>query len=192
EGNVDLTMYESAVLNVKAGPGANADSIDLAADTGAVTLAGVIDASAAGSLDLGGGSGGDVTVEAATTLASVASITVSGAGTDGFAGNVDFEADGDILVRGPIDASAPGTSGYAGVVSFDTTAGTVDVGRNVTANGGGFGGEIDAYSFETVSVTGGKLVADGPNASINLGGCAVSVSSVASLSSQGSNGSNFV
>ena len=192
EGTTDVTTTKTAVVNAKAGQAGSADAVDIAADNGAVSLDGVIDDSAPGSPDLGGGSGGDVSVDAATTIESVATIDVSAGGVDGLAGSVDLETDGDIIVRGAIDGSASGSLAAGGLITFGTTAGMIDVGGNITAFGALGGGEISAFSFNTVRVTGGKIVADGPFANIALTGCAVSVASAASLSAQGTNASNLV
>ncbi len=192
DGDVDLTTTATSMINAKAGAGGTADSIDITAYTGAISLGGVVDNSAAGSLDLGGGSGGDVTVDATTTITSRAVMNVSGGGTDGAAGSVVLETDGDILAQSAIDASAPGTQGYGGYVGFLTTAGTIEVDDGVDASGPGLGGTIAISSYDTVRVVSGKLVTDGQAASIELDGCTVSVAAGASLSSQGASGANLV
>ncbi|HJQ83152.1 MAG TPA: hypothetical protein VKA21_03690 [Candidatus Binatia bacterium] len=188
----DVTTTADAVINGKAGEGGSADSIDITAFTGGASLAGTIDASAGGSLDLGGGSGGDVTVDAITTISSTATIEASGGGPDALGGSVEFTTEGDIVVHGPITASAPGTGGYGGLADFTTTDGLVDLGDDVDVSGASSGGNISAFSFNTVRIVAGRLIADGPNSSIDLQGCTVSVAAIAKLSSLGALGDNTV
>jgi hypothetical protein len=192
DADADVTVTSSALLDGNSLAGGSGDTIDLTSFGGNVTLAGTIRAHAPGDLVNGGGSGADFCADASGTITNDASIDMSGGGQDGLGGSAEFTTDGDIIQRGAIDVSAAGSAGYAGLLSFTTSYGLVDLsGGNLDVIGPGQGGDISAFSYNGIRVA-NRLTADGPNASIDLQGCAVDVLATARLSSAGVGGDNIL
>ncbi len=161
-------------LDADGGPsGGSGGSIDVSggesariADSGIVSAVGTF----------GGGSGGTVSVTAATGDTSVeAPINVSGGGPNGAAGIVSLESAGLLRLTAPIDAAGFGLGGQIG---FSTDTGPVEIfadidARSTTAGGG----IIEVTGFGDVRVA-GTLQTDGavaPGGQILITGCAVTI-----------------
>lgn len=192
EANRDAHIVAGGVVNAKSAAGGSGDEVDVIADTGVVSIAGDILVSAAGSLDFGG-TGADVSIEAATDITLDGTIDASGAGASGLGGNIELisDFDGDILVHGAISASGPGADGFAGTVDIETNRAMIEVTSPIDAVGPGFGGAITLGSFENITVS-STLTADGPNAFVELIGCDVRVPSGAELSATGTAGATHL
>jgi len=186
EAENDLVVGPTAMLDGRSGAGGVGDELDLTSFSGSVTLAGTVTGQAAGSADLGGGSGMALVVDADADVAVDATIELSGAGSDGSGGSADFGGSGDVTYQGTIDVSAPGGFGSGGEVSFSTDTGLVDVQGDVDASGPASAGAILVQSFGDVRIS-GALVADGPPgflaSGVDVEGCAIDVPTGAELSS---------
>lgn len=121
-------------------------------------------------LNVRGGSGGIVGLDAGTTIemASTASIGVSANGDASPGGTIDIEADGDVVIRAPItgNGSRPdlrqdrGNGGDGGELSVDSFNGAVSILGPVELIGapGASGGTVELVAAGSVTI-GNRLVA---------------------------------
>jgi Dictyostelium (slime mold) repeat len=181
----DFVFQATGVFDVRSGEGGSGAEIDVDA-FGNVTMNGLIDGTASGNIDLGGGIGADMFIFATGDILLNSKTDLSGNGPDGEGGLLDVETDGDIIQTVAIVSA--GSGGYGGIASLATSAGDITA-KDIDASGSEGGGEIDLIGNEAVSIT-GKLIADGPVAIISVTGCGIDVTTTGSLSSKGTNGKN--
>lgn len=225
-GDVDLdgaTVAVTAALTLDgSSPGGGGGDFTANAGRGTLTLAAPISASGArGTINTGGGTGGDVALTASgdIRLATGMSLTAAGGGPDGDGGRIDVDADGAVVQQGTISASTTGT-GSGGSISLS--------GRTLSSTGtltatGGSGGDIDLAATGSATVAaaidagstggdgdGGGVTAKGnpllvtgtlaANAdtrrdvggSVTLSGCGVTLAGAAELDAKGVRGLNLV
>jgi cysteine-rich repeat protein len=225
-GDIDIesssgSFTSTGDLNASAGGNyGDGGSLTLFASSN-LTLGGTVNLSGAGSVVEGGGTGGDVDLEATTGTVSIpGAVDNHGAAPDGDGGEVDVYAgldytqSGDIISKGNGVDSCGGALDVAGtrLVSFlggvdvsggfcggdvDAAGATVSVGSGSTLNadGGFFGGGVDLEA-EAITVAGRLQVSgtasSGAGGLVGLAGCTMSVVSGASIKTDGAGGLNLL
>ncbi len=225
-GEIDLdgaaTTISAALTLDGSSPGGGGGSLTANAGRGTLTLAAPISASGArGTVNTGGGNGGDVAFSASGDILFQPgmSLSATGGGPDGDGGHVDVGADGSLVQQGTVSASTTGT-GSGGSISMNGR--TLSSAGSFTATGGS-GGDIDleAIASATVSASidagstggdgdGGTITAKGSpllvtgvlaangdtrrdtGGSVTLSGCGVTLAAAAELDSKGVRGLNLV
>lgn len=171
----NLTLTAGAVLDASArNLGGFGGSIDLGAGgnriaNGHVRIGGsLLSRGAAGTLDLGGGSGGDISIAASggVHIQSTATVNASGGTPDGDGGEIDIVSDGAIdgegvTIEAPINVTGPNNAGGGGSVAIDSI-GSVSVRASISASATD-GGEV------TIASAAGSVTV-GPGATINTSG----------------------
>ena len=225
-GDVDLdgaTIAVMAALTLDgSSPGGGGGDFSANAGGGALTLAAPISASGArGTVNTGGGTGGDVGLSASGDIRFEAgmSLLATGGGPDGDGGRIDIDADGAVVQQGTISASTTGT-GNGGSISMSGR--TLSSAGTLTATGGS-GGDVDLAATGSATVAaaidagstggdgdGGGVTAKGSpllvtgtlaanadtrrdiGGSVTLSGCGVTLAGAAELDSTGVRGLNLV
>jgi len=182
-GGGNLTLTRSSRLFAdgafQSGFGGNVDlsAAGNALTTGSIQLGGAITVTGHNnpSIELGGGSGGCLTILADGNVVadnptgfadcgpgSVGALCVRGGGTDGDGGEIDISTNvGTVVLASPVDVSAPGNDGGAGTFSIDA-GGPIVVVSSINA-AGGEGGDVALTS------TNGSVTVDS-GATINTSG----------------------
>lgn len=179
----DLTISPGAQIDVSAANmGGFGGSIDLGAGgnrvtTGHVRIAGaLLLRGALGTLDLGGGSGGELSIAASggVHIQPQATVNVSGGTPDGDGGEVDIVADGSlagggVVIEAAVNVTGPTNEGGGGSVTIDSV-GSVAILASISASATD-GGEVSITSSGgSVTVAPGVTINSSGNGSNGLGG----------------------
>lgn len=121
-GTIDISSNESlataATLDVRGTAGGSLAGNIILTVVGTVTIGGKVVATGAGSLTEGGGSGGDVDMNAGASITLNEVVDASGGTPEGFGGIVALVADVDILQNRSVFAVGSGPGGIGGDVSY--------------------------------------------------------------------------
>ena len=184
-GTIDLSTNASlstiATMDVRGTAGGSLAGNVILTVVGSITIGGKVVATGAGSLAEGGGSGGDVDMNAGASIILNEVVDASGGTPEGFGGIVALVADVDILQKRALFAVGSGPGGIGGDVSY--AAGRLlsleapnDVGGS--NQGGDFAGNarqrVDAKSDIVASGEG----VDGSGGTIQLDGLVIGVPQV--------------
>ena len=177
----NLTLGDASILKADATTaGGFGGTVDVTAvgdgvTSGHVTLNGQASSiGLAGSLDIGGGSGGCIDVQATGNIRidrSSAELNVEGGPPDGDGGEVDINTDaGAVVLMGTATASVLGDQSSGGSVSIDAVL-DVTIGGSILVNGGDGGGGEATVSSSTASVSLSRSgVIDASSSAAGLGG----------------------
>jgi len=162
-GSIDLNaggaIVSAGKLDVSGG-GLSGDGGFVSWDAGGpVQITGQVNGKAVGSIDEGGGSGGDFSVISDGDVTLVGAVTLTGGAPDGEGGSVDVQASGNLVQSGAFLVNDPGIDGCGGDVSFAAN-GSLQLGLIDVSGGSCGGGSMFASGGTTARVT-QEINADG-------------------------------
>jgi cysteine-rich repeat protein len=177
----NLIISETAIIRADAttaggfGGSVDATAMGDGSATGLATVNGLVSAKGlTGTIEIGGGSGGCIDVQATGAIRvdrANARLTAEGGAPDGDGGEVDLTSDhGAVVMQGTLTASVPGDESNGGNAAIDAE-GDVTVGGSILITGGdGGGGEVDVTSALAGVDLGKSSVVDVSSSSTGQGG----------------------